>query len=76
MYFGSFQQLSLVNTGFPPSKVPIRRKLGDRQNLEEEVRDLKEERDDASRNNKQEQARDVEYQLEALQEELQQRKFH
>jgi hypothetical protein len=28
MYFGSFQQLSLVNTGFPPSKVPIRRKLG------------------------------------------------
>src|SRR4030095_6985971 len=28
MYFGSFQQLSFVNTGFPPSKVPIRRKLG------------------------------------------------
>jgi hypothetical protein len=28
MYFGSFQQRSLVNTGFPPLKVPIRRKLG------------------------------------------------
>ena len=31
MYFGSFQQLSFVNTGFPPSKVPIRRKLGSKE---------------------------------------------
>jgi len=51
-------------------------KTWDRQRMEEEVRDLKEERDDASRNKKQEQVQDVEYQLEALQEELRQRKAH
>jgi hypothetical protein len=39
MYFGSFQQLSFVNTGFPPSKVPIRRKLG-----QDEVRQDREHR--------------------------------
>ena len=41
MYFGSFQQLSFVNTGFPPSKVPIHRKLGLEHLLSELGRGMK-----------------------------------
>ena len=49
-------------------------KTWERQWLEDEIRSLEEEHDDASNSNKQEDVQDIEYQLKILREELLQRK--